>query len=45
MSYLDRFDGYPDGECPPRPMTALERWQEVGYEPTDDMTDDKEENQ
>jgi hypothetical protein len=31
---LDRFDGYPDsGEAKTRPLTVLERWQELGYDP------------
>jgi hypothetical protein len=32
---MDRFDGFPYSEHPPRPLTVLERWQEEGYEPTD----------
>jgi hypothetical protein len=33
---LDRFDGYPDsGDKKKRPLTVLELWQELGYDPAE----------
>jgi hypothetical protein len=34
---MDRFDGYPDGEPRERPRTALEQWQQEGWEPADTL--------
>ena len=39
---LDRFDGYPDsGDKKKRPLTVLEMWQELGYDPAEETGVDR----
>ncbi len=39
---LDRFDGYPDSsDKKRRPLTVLEMWQELGYDPAGETRADR----
>jgi hypothetical protein len=41
LSNLDRFDGYPDsGEEKKRPLTVLDMWRELGFDPADEEQPD-----